>query len=265
MHTYNYLLHIAKRNKIDIKHLLKNNNNNNTRKQPNSSSKQTNNSKHHHSSINTNNNNNNPFTMTGCFNNSTQHQQFKQNVSSSIPYQPGKNLINSSHCDDTTNKVGDDEYNSLLRFKNKQLNNNANEQQYNEAMMYGNNFSLGNGVSSDRSKEQQQHQPYQSGNEATTYNDPRLSYTMYRLGLDSLTHILEGNNITFNDLLFLTKEDLTDMNFHIYQKNRILNFIEEFQKKSKDYSEEEIENFFNMNPKYNSLIVNNSNIINLKE
>lgn len=254
MHTYNYLLHIAKRNKIDIKHLLKNNNNN-TRKQPKSSSKQTNNSKHYHSSINTNNNNN-PFTMTGCFNNSTQHQQFKQNASSSIPYQPGKNSINSSHCDDTTNKVGDDEY--------KQLNNNTNEQQYNEAMMYGNNFSLGNGVSSDRSKEQQQ-QPYQNGNEATTYNDPRLSYTMYRLGLDSLTHILEGHNITFNDLLFLTKEDLTDMNFHIYQKNRILNFIEEFQKKSKGYSEEEIENFFNMNPKYNSLIVNNSNIINLKE
>ena len=255
MHTYNYLLHIAKRNKIDIKQLLKNNNNN-TRKQPKSLSKQTNNSKHYHSSINTNNNNN-PFTMTGCFNNSTQHQQFKQNVSSSIPYQPGKNSINSSHCDDTTNKVGDDEY--------KQLNNNANEQQYNEAMMYGNNFSLGNGVSSDRSKEQQQQQPYQNGNEATTYNDPRLSYTMYRLGLDSLTHILEGHNITFNDLLFLTKEDLTDMNFHIYQKNRILNFIEEFQKKSKGYSEEEIENFFNMNPKYNSLIVNNSNIINLKE
>ena len=253
MHTYNYLLHIAKRNKIDIKQLLKNNNNN-TRKQPKSSSKQTNNSKHYHSSINTNNNNN-PFTMTGCFNNSTQHQQFKQNASSSIPYQPGKNSINSSHCDDTTNKVGDDEY--------KQLNNNTNEQQYNEAMMYGNNFSLGNGVSSDRSKEQQQ--PYHNGNEATTYNDPRLSYTMYRLGLDSLTHILEGHNITFNDLLFLTKEDLTDMNFHIYQKNRILNFIEEFQKKSKGYSEEEIENFFNMNPKYNSLIVNNSNIINLKE
>lgn len=264
MHTYNYLLHIAKRNKIDIKQLLKNNNNNsNTRKQPKSSSKQTNNSKQHHFSINTNNNNNNPFTMTGCFNNSTQHQQFKQNVS---PYQPGKNSINISHYDDTTNKVGDDEYNSLLQLKNKQLNNNANEQQYNEAMMYGNNFSLGNGISSDRSKEhQQQHQPYQNGNEATTYNDPRLSYTMYRLGLDSLTHILEGHNITFNDLLFLTKEDLTDMNFHIYQKNRILNFIEEFQKKSKGYSEEEIENFFNMNPKYNSLIVNNSNIINLKE
>ena len=58
---------------------------------------------------------------------------------------------------------------------------------------------------------------------------------------------------------------MTDMNFHIYQKNRLLNFIEEFQKKSKDYSEEEIENFFNLNPKYNSLIINNANVINLKE
>ena len=132
-------------------------------------------------------------------------------------------------------------------------------------MIYGNNFSLGNRASSDRSKEQL---PCHSGNDINnevTYTDPRLSYTMYRLGLDSLTHILEGHNITFNDLLFLTKEDLTDMNFHIYQKNRLLNFIEEFQKKSKDYSEEEIENFFNLNPKYNSLIINNANVINLKE
>ena len=85
-------------------------------------------------------------------------------------------------------------------------------------------------------------------------SDPRLSYTMNRLGLDSLTHILESNGITFNDLLFLTKEDLNDLNFHIYQKNRILNFINEFQKISQDYSEEEIEKFFNSNPKYNLLI-----------
>ena len=257
MHTYNYLLQVAKRNKIDIKHLLKNNNNNSTRKPK--SSKQINSIKHLSNNNNNNFQQNNPFTMTGCFNNSNQHQQFKQNVSSSVAYQPVTNSTNNSHYDDT-NKV--DEYNSLLQLKNKQVN--ANEQQYNNEEIYENNFSLGNRQPSDRNKEQ----PYQNGNDINneaTYNDPRLSYTMYRLGLDSLTHILEGHNITFNDLLFLTKEDLTDMNFHIYQKNRILNFIEEFQKKSKDYSEEEIENFFNMNPKYNSLIVNNSNIINLKE
>lgn len=94
--------------------------------------------------------------------------------------------------------------------------------------------------------------------------DNRLVYTMNALGLESLTHIFVNNKITFNDLLFMTKEDLTELNFRMFQKNRILNFINEYTQTAKNYTMGEIECFFKANPKYNSLqninVNNSSNI-----
>ena len=92
-------------------------------------------------------------------------------------------------------------------------------------------------------------------NNNNTVEDPRLNFTMIKLGLESLIHIFQNHKITFNDLLFLSKEDLNDLHFHLYQKNRILAFISDYSKISKNLTMEEIESFFLYNPKYNSLHV----------
>lgn len=83
--------------------------------------------------------------------------------------------------------------------------------------------------------------------------DPRLALAMIKLGLESIIHIFTNNKITFNDLLFLTKEDLNELHFHLYQKNRILSFINDYKKIAKNYTIDEIDSFFMYNSKYNSL------------
>ena len=92
-----------------------------------------------------------------------------------------------------------------------------------------------------------------SNNEELDRTDPRLALAMIKLGLENLIHIFTNNKITFNDLLFLTKEDLNELNFHLYQKNRILSFINDYKKIAKNYTIEEVESFFMYNSKYNSL------------
>lgn len=173
-----------------------------------------------------NHNNNNPFGISESYSNSYKYNNNKNSSSSSFHVRSNGDQL--TYKSDTHNKEG----NSNLNRYNSQDGNNeipfhitnevANENNINDVPVY--------------------------------YSDPRLSYTMNHLGLGSLTHILESNGITFNDLLFLTKEDLNDLNFHMHQKNRILNFISEFQKTSQNYNEEEIEKFFNSNPKYDLLI-----------
>lgn len=92
-----------------------------------------------------------------------------------------------------------------------------------------------------------------SNNEELDRTDPRLALAMIKLGLENLIHIFTNNKLTFNDLLFLTKEDLNELNFHLYQKNRILSFINDYKKIAKNYTIEEVESFFMYNSKYNSL------------
>ena len=92
-----------------------------------------------------------------------------------------------------------------------------------------------------------------SNNEELERTDPRLALAMIKLGLENLIHIFTNNKLTFNDLLFLTKEDLNELNFHLYQKNRILSFINDYKKIAKNYTIEEVESFFMYNSKYNSL------------
>lgn len=88
-------------------------------------------------------------------------------------------------------------------------------------------------------------------------NDIRLEITLQRLGLDDLIHVFNNFNITFNDLLFLEKEDLDEMQLHLVQKNRLLAFIDEYAQNSSQYTIEEILLFFKNNPKYKALAQNN--------
>ena len=83
------------------------------------------------------------------------------------------------------------------------------------------------------------------------YEDIRLKYVMEKLGLDSLIPIFEQYHMSFNDILFLTKDDLNELGLKIFQKNRLISFIEEYSSQSKNYTLEEIQTFFDKNKIYN--------------
>ena len=80
--------------------------------------------------------------------------------------------------------------------------------------------------------------------------DDRLTYTLVTLDLGDLIHIFEENNISFVDLLLLSKDDLKELQLKLYQRNRILNFSTLFNKYAKNYSISEISDFFSFNQKF---------------
>ena len=83
------------------------------------------------------------------------------------------------------------------------------------------------------------------------YEDIRLNYVMSKLGLEAIIPIFEQYHMSFNDILFLTKDDLNELGLKIYQKNRLISFIEEYSSKAKNYTLEEIQTFFEENKIYN--------------
>ena len=96
-------------------------------------------------------------------------------------------------------------------------------------------------------------------------DDDRLTYTLITLDLGNLIHIFEDNNISFVDMLLLTKEDLIELQLEIYQRNRILNFSKLFTKYAKNYSIQEISDFFTFNKQFifNSIIYDKVSTSNL--
>ena len=92
--------------------------------------------------------------------------------------------------------------------------------------------------------------------------DDRLIYTLITLDLGNLIHIFEENNISFIDMLLLTKEDLKELQLSLYQRNRIYHFSLLFNKYAKNYSIGEISDFFSFNKQFifNSSIYDRVNV-----
>ena len=80
--------------------------------------------------------------------------------------------------------------------------------------------------------------------------DKRLTLVLIKLGLSDLQNLFNEKNISFMDLLLLTKESMKELKLQMYQRNRIFNFSKSFIKFAKDYSMEEISDFFNKNKKF---------------
>ena len=99
-------------------------------------------------------------------------------------------------------------------------------------------------------------------NEEEEDEDDRLTYTLITLDLGNLIHIFEENNISFIDMLLLTKEDLKELQLSLYQRNRIYHFSLLFNKYAKNYSIGEISDFFSFNKQFifNSSIYDRVNI-----
>ena len=93
-------------------------------------------------------------------------------------------------------------------------------------------------------------QEIENNNEEEEDEDDRLTYTLITLNLGDLIHIFEENNISFIDMLLLTKEDLKELQLSLYQRNRIYNFSLLFSKYAKNYSISEISDFFSFNKQF---------------
>ena len=109
--------------------------------------------------------------------------------------------------------------------------------------------------------------------------DDRLMYVLITLGLGSIIKIFNAKNLSFTDLLLLSKESLKDFGLEMYQRNRIYKFSTSYNKNAKSYSIKEITDFFNSNKQFlfsptifNKLLEvnknhnneNDNNIINIK-
>ena len=87
--------------------------------------------------------------------------------------------------------------------------------------------------------------------------DPRLELTLKYLDISSTINTFIINNISFNDLMLLSRRDLIELGLTLVQRNRILSFSEEYKQYGKQYTIQEIDEFFkefqNLNIKLNSI------------
>ena len=199
-----------------------------------------------------------------------------------INIEPEKQKENDKNKDDKIefriNKVNDNELmkkyvNNQFTFKqnndnNIELNNNnininleSNNTNNNQEDEIENNNTEKIIIDNNNKEnfEQEQEQIINEDNNNITenigYEDIRLNYVMTKLGLETLLPIFEQYHMSFNDILFLTKDDLNELGLKIFQKNRLISFVEEYSSKAKNYTLEEIETFFEENKIYN--ITNN--------
>ena len=84
--------------------------------------------------------------------------------------------------------------------------------------------------------------------------DPRLKLTLNYLDINSTLPTFVSNNISFNDLLLLSRRDLVELGFSMVERNRILYFSQQFIQFGEKYTIEEINSFFrafkNLNLKF---------------
>ena len=142
---------------------------------------------------------------------------------------------------------------------NNEIISNKNEQDFQEENKNTNEY-----ITNQEEMNNEQLEEAESDGED---DDDRLTYTLITLDLGNLIHIFEDNNISFVDMLLLTKEDLIELQLEIFQRNRIINFSKLFTKYAKNYSIQEISDFFTFNKQFifNPIIydkVSSSNINN---
>ena len=75
------------------------------------------------------------------------------------------------------------------------------------------------------------------------YDDKKILFILTNLGLENLYSKFKDNFITYNDLQFLTKDDFIEMKIPIGPRNRIIHFIEEFNKIEKQLDFQELKLF----------------------
>ena len=104
---------------------------------------------------------------------------------------------------------------------------------------------------------------YKNRDNKNEYDDKKILFILINLGLENIFCKFKDNFITYNDLIFLTKEDFLEMKIPIGPRNRIINFIEELKKNGTNLDFEELRTFLEKYKKlisgYKSKIISNKN------
>ena len=197
-------------------------------------------------------NNNNEFTFNQNFQNNISMIGNENNNSNILRGKQKQLKVNQEALNNkipqNENNINDyDEQNLLNRYDDNSSNIQEGELKINKNE---NNEKENNQGINDYQKESINNEN-DFNNNLNESEDIRLNFVMQKLGLESLIHIFKTYHMSFNDLLFLTKDDLNELGLKIFQKNRLLSFIEEYSSKAKNYSLEEIQAFFEENNIFN--------------
>ena len=87
--------------------------------------------------------------------------------------------------------------------------------------------------------------------------DTKLEITLNYLDLNELNDIFITNNISFKDMLILSKNDMIDLGFNMVQRNRLLRFSQDYLKVAVDFNIDEIHIFFQKNKNLNIKTIDN--------
>jgi hypothetical protein len=77
--------------------------------------------------------------------------------------------------------------------------------------------------------------------------DDRMELVLKVLDLESILPTFINNKLNFNDMLFLSKEDMIELDLALVARNRILKFSEAYKNYGKEFSADEILIFFGKN------------------
>ena len=172
----------------------------------------------------------------------TYNQNYNNNYN--INDNNNKNILRGRKPNKIKSDLDNKDKNILNRYED---NNNIHEEE-----IENQNNNIENDIDND--KEYNDYQNPSSNNENNNINDIedyRLNFVLQKLGLESLINVFESYHMSFNDVLFLSKDDLNELGFKIFQKNRLLSFIEEYTSKAQNYTLEEIKAFFEENSIFN--------------
>jgi hypothetical protein len=161
----------------------------------------------------------------------------------------------------TDNKI--DKINNFNSSKNDYLSN-SNINNINQYYSLNNNNDIKNNSNNEQKKNNNILNNKNNNNNNNNNIDPRIITTLTKLNIEKIIPIIINNNITFNDLLILTRKNLIDLGFPMLERNRILSFSQKFIKFTNNYTLEEINSFFQKYKNlYDKSIINN-NSINMK-
>ncbi len=146
-----------------------------------------------------------------------------------------RNKVNKQKIIDYSNNVylNNNHIQTLIQYSSK--NNNIYKEQKPD------NYILNNRKSINYTNENTKN----INNNTNNNIDPRIQLIIKYLDTGKITPLL--NNINFNDLLLLSRNDLVNLGLPILERNRILNFSQQFLKYTNNYSIEEINSFFQNN------------------
>jgi len=201
--------------------------------------------KNQNSSRNSNSKNSSPTRDKGYFlyspRRTKREELLKVKNNTYYPFYSGKNI-------DNDNDIKDNKEN-----KNNHKNNLNIHDEFNNSPKFYNTKNVSKNINKDSSKEilytldENNYIKDLAKRERNEDFDIRLEIVLSILDLKEFKFFFEDNKLNFNDLLFLTRDDLVDLKIPLGPRNRLFSFSDTYKKFGINYTIGEIRKFFNEN------------------